>query len=160
MSPGNEFFSIADDGEIPLCDVSDLSAMLSRSKPATVPAPKGAKEHRSVQRYLVRWRITASIDASGMHQGLVKDISIKGAAILHEKNFHSAEFIKLHIYVSPPPPARIPCVVEVLGKIVYTLFDSKEQLYRTGVSFLKFGTDHDPVFLDEHLKVHSITVLS
>lgn len=159
MSLGNEFFSITDDNEIPLCDVSDLSVALTRAKPAPAPAPKGGKEHRTVQRYLVRWRITASIDSSGMHHGLVKDISVRGAAILHEKNFHGAEFIKLHIYVSPPPPARIPCVVEVLGKIVYTLFDSKEQRFRTGVSFLRFGTEHDPVFLEEHLKNHSLTVL-
>jgi len=159
MSPGNEFFSITDDGEIPLCDVSDLSSALTRAKPAPAPAPKGGKEHRTVQRYIVKWRITASIDSQQVYHGHIKDISIKGAAILHEQNFHAAEFIKLQIYVSPPPPARIPCVISVLGKIAYTLFDSKEQRYRTGVSFLKFATEHDPLFLDEHLKNHSLTVL-
>lgn len=160
MSPGNDFFSMADDGEIPLCDVSDFSATLARAKPLLAPLPKGSKEHRTVQRYLVRWHCTASIDSNGAHPGRIKDVSISGAAILHEKNFHAAEFVKLHIYVSPPPPARIPCVVSVIGKIVYTLYDSKEQCFRTGVSFLKFGTEHDPVFLEEHLKIHSITVIS
>ncbi|MCK9199681.1 MAG: PilZ domain-containing protein [Gallionella sp.] len=159
MSPGNEFFSIADDSEIPLCDVADLPALLNKSKPVHTAPPKGSKEHRTVQRYIVKWRCTASIDSQQLHHGHIKDISVSGAAILHEQNFHAAEFIKLHIYMSPPPPARLPCIISVLCKVAYTLFDSKEQRYRTGVSFLKFATEYDPSFLDEHLKKHSLTVL-
>jgi len=159
MSPGNEFFSIADDSEIPLCDVADLPALLNKSKPVQTVAPKGGKDHRTVQRYIVKWRCTASINSQQLHHGHIKDISVSGAAILHEQNFHAAEFIKLQIYISPPPPARIPCVISVLGKIAYTLFDSREQRYRTGVSFLKFSTEHDPAFLAEHLKNYSLTVL-
>lgn len=158
MTLNLDIFS-SSDAEIPLCDIAELSGMLEKAKPVHTAPPKGGKEHRTVQRYIVKWRITASIDAEQLHHGHIKDISIKGAAILHEHNFHSAEFLKLHIYVSPPPPARIPCVVEVLCKVAYTLFDSREQRYRTGVSFLKFGTEHDPMFLEEHLKNHSLTVL-
>lgn len=159
MAQDLDIFSLPDSAEIPLCDAADLSAMLEKSRPAPTLPPKGGKEHRTVQRYIVKWRVTASIDSQQLHHGHIKDISIKGAAILHEQNFHAAEFIKLQIYVSPPPPARIPCVISVLGKIAYTLFDSREQRYRTGVSFLKFATENDPMFLDEHLKNHSLTVL-
>lgn len=159
MTSNLDIFSSTDASEIPLCDIAELSGMLGKAKPVPTAPPKGGKEHRTVQRYIVKWRVTAAIDSQQLHHGHIKDISIKGAAILHEHNFHSAEFLKLHIYVSPPPPARIPCVVEVLCKVAYTLFDSREQRYRTGVSFLKFGTEHDPVFLEEHLKNHSLTVL-
>jgi hypothetical protein len=149
----------SDSAEIPLCDVADLSAVLAASQPVHTAPPKGGKEHRTVQRYIVKWHCTASIDAQQLHHGHLKDISVKGAAFLHDHNFHSVEFLKLQVYVSPPPPARIPCVISVLCKIAYTLFDSREQRYRTGVSFLKFATDHDPMFLDEYLKRHALTVL-
>lgn len=154
-----DIFSTPDSAEIPLCDAADLSSVLGRAKPLHAAPPKGSKEHRTVQRYIVKWHCTASIDAEKLHHGHIKDISIKGAAILHDHNFRSVEFIKLQVYVSPPPPARIACIVSVLCKVVYTLFDSREQRYRTGVSFLKFATDHDPAFLEEHLKRHALTVL-
>lgn len=154
-----DIFSSSDSAEIPLCDVADLPSMLERAKPLHTAPPKGGKEHRTVQRYIVKWHCTASIDAQQLHHGHLKDISVKGAAFLHDHNFHSVEFLKLQVYVSPPPPARIPCVISVLCKVAYTLFDSREQCYRTGVSFLKFATDHDPIFLEEHLKKHSLTVL-
>lgn len=154
-----DIFSTPDSAEIPLCDAAGLSSVLGRAKPLHAAPPKGSKEHRTVQRYIVKWHCTASIDAEKLHHGHIKDISIKGAAILHDHNFRSVEFIKLQVYVSPPPPARIACIVSVLCKVVYTLFDSREQRYRTGVSFLKFATDHDPAFLEEHLKRHALTVL-
>lgn len=159
MAQDLDIFSLPDSAEIPLCDAADLSAMLEKSRPAPSLPPKGGKEHRTVQRYIVKWRCTASIDSQQLHHGHIKDISVRGAAILHEHNFHAAEFIKLHIYVSPPPPARIPCIVSVLCKVAYTLFDSREQRYRSGVSFLRFATEHDTGFLEEHLKKHSLTVL-
>ncbi len=154
-----DIFSTPDSAEIPLCDAAGLSSVLGRAKPLHAAPPKGSKEHRTVQRYIVKWHCTASIDAEKLHHCHIKDISIKGAAILHDHNFRSVEFIKLQVYVSPPPPARIACIVSVLCKVVYTLFDSREQRYRTGVSFLKFATDHDPAFLEEHLKRHALTVL-
>lgn len=157
MTNNQDFYSIPDSEEIPLCSMADLSSLLDKSTPATLP--KRGKEHRTVQRYVVKWRCIASMDTDGAHHGHLKDISLRGAAILHEQNFHSAEFIKLHIYVPPPPPARLPCIVGVLCKVIYTLFDSREQSYRTGVSFLKFTTEHDPKFLEDHLEKHTLRAI-
>lgn len=148
-----------DESEIPLCDAASLSTLLPASAPAAIAQPKSGKELRTVERYIVKWRVTAFVDQHGLHHGVVKDISIKGGAILFEQNFQSVEFIKLHIYMTPPAPAKIPCIIEVLGKIVYVIHDPKEHRFRTGISFLKFNTEHDPVFLSDHLEKHAVTVV-
>ncbi|HEX5364627.1 MAG TPA: PilZ domain-containing protein [Gallionella sp.] len=149
----------SNDSEAPLCDAANLSSLLSDAAPPAIALPKGGKELRAAQRYIVKWRVTAFIDHRGLHHGVIKDISTKGTAILFEQNFQSVEFIKLHIYVTPPAPSKIPCVIEVLGRIIYAIHDPKEHRFRTGVNFLKFSTEHDPAFLADHLDNHAMTVI-
>lgn len=112
---------------------------------------QGSKEHRSAQRFYVRWRAIAFIDTQSQHHGFIKDISLKGAAVFLDRNLQSLEFIKLHIHVPPSHVARAPRTVEVYGKIIYTVYDNKELLFRVGVNFLKFDSEHDPVFLETYL---------
>lgn len=113
--------------------------------------PKGGKEHRSVPRFYVKWRAIAFIDAQSQHHGYIKDISVRGAAIFLDRNLQSLEFVKLHIHVPPTHTAKTSRTVEVYGKIVYTVYDNRELLFRVGVSFLKFDSEHDPVFLETYL---------
>lgn len=156
MTPDRSPVSKANDAAFPLCDVANMSATLAGAHPP--PATLG-NNHRAAKRYLVRWRVAAFVDQRGLHHGHIKDISVTGAALLLDQNFQSIEFIKLHIYVSPPASSRMPCIVEVLGKVVYTIFDSRELRFRTGVHFMQFSTAHDPVFLAHHLANHALTVL-
>lgn len=160
MAKDFDFSDLSDSAEIPLCDVAGLSKTLTETAdPAPFSLPKLGKEHRTVQRYMVKWRVTASVDRHGLHHGHLKDISIKGAAVLLEQNLQSVDFIKLHIYVPPPAPSRIPCIVEVVGKVVYSIYDARELRFRVGINFLRFATEHDPVFLEDHLENRALTVV-
>lgn len=132
-------------------DLSPRSARMTSKKPAP---HKGSKEHRTEPRFRVRWRTVAFVDAQGLHHGSIKDISTKGAAILLDRNLQSQGFIKLHIYVPPPHTSKISCIVEVYGKIAYSIYDGHEQLFRVGVTFLKFHSESDPAFLEKYLTSH------
>lgn len=112
---------------------------------------QGSKEHRSAQRFYVKWRTTALIDAQSQHHGFIKDISVKGAAVFLDRNLQSLEFVKLHIHVPPSHASKTSRTVAVYGKIVYTVYDNRELLFRVGVSFLKFDSEHDPAFLETYL---------
>lgn len=114
-------------------------------------AAQGSKEHRSAQRFYVRWRATALIDAQSQHHGFIKNISVKGAAVFLDRNLQSLEFVKLHIHVPPSHAAKAPRTVAVYGKIIYTVYDNRELLFRVGISFLKFDSEHDPAFLETYL---------
>lgn len=153
-------FDIFGDSEIPLCDANSLSSLLAQSGTPAAAQPKSGKELRAVSRYIVKWRVAAFVDHRGMHHGIIKDISTKGAAILFEQNLQHIEFIKLHIYMTPPAPSKVPCIIEVLGKVIYAIHDPREHRFRTGVNFLKFSTEHDPAFLAEHLGNHAMPVIS
>lgn len=160
MAKGFDISDLSDSAEIPLCDIAGLSKTLTETAdPAPFSLPKLGKEHRTVQRYLVKWRVTASVDHQGLHHGHLKDISTKGAAVLLEQNLQSVDFIKLHIYVPPPAPSRIPCIIEVVGKVVYSIYDAKDLRFRIGINFLKFATEHDPIFLADHLESRALTVV-
>lgn len=159
MTSDSTFDIFGDESEIPLCDAAGLTTMLSTSAQPVVAAPKSGKELRTVERYSIKWRVTAFIDQRGLHHGVIKDISIKGAAVLFEQNFQSVEYIKLHIYVAPTAPSKIPCIIEVLGKVIYAIHDPKEHRFRTGINFLKFNTEHDPVFLSQHLEQYAMAIV-
>jgi hypothetical protein len=140
-----------DETGVPLCDIAGLSRALAETTPQSTLLPQGGKEHRTVSRYIANWKLTAAIDSQSLLHGYTKDISIKGAAILLEQNLKEGQFIKLHIYI-PPPAGKISCIIEVVGKVVYSIYAYKEQRFRVGASFLKFATEHDPVFLENHLQ--------
>ena len=122
------------------------------SQPAEKPpAIMGSKEHRSVPRFYVKWGVIAFVDAQSQHRGLIKDISIKGAAVLLERNLQSLEFIKLHIQIPLSHTLKQPRIIQVHGRVIYSTHDSRELLFRTGVNFLKFDSEHDQSFLEEFL---------
>ena len=132
--------------------ISGTPAGLPPQPAKTFPAAaQGSKEHRSVPRFYVKWRTVAFVDAQNQHHGFIKDISTKGASVFLDRNLQSLEFIKLHIHVPPSHALKVPRLIEVYGKIVYTTHDINEFLFRTGISFLKFDSQHDSVFLEKHL---------
>lgn len=115
------------------------------------PATQGGKEHRSVPRFFVKWRAVALIDEQDRHHGFIKDISIKGAAVFLDRNLQSVEFIKLHIHIPPSHVTNTARTVQVYGKVVYAVYDSRELLFRSGIHFLRFDSEHDPGFLEMYL---------
>ncbi len=140
--------------------INDVSAGLLKKHTSASPATlQKSKEHRSVPRFYVRWRVLAMIDAKSQHQGFIKDISMKGAAVFLDRNLQSVELIKLHIHVPPSHTEKTPRVITVYGKVVYTVYDNHERLFRAGVCFLKFDSEHDPIFLDKYLTTFQTRVL-
>lgn len=127
---------------------ADLPPQHAKTSPV---AAQGSKEHRSVPRFYVKWRTVAFVDAQNQHHGFIKDISTRGASVFLDSNLQSLEFIKLHIHVPPSHTSKASRLIEVYGKIVYTTHDINELLFRTGISFLKFESQHDPVFLEKYL---------
>lgn len=136
--------------------IIDLINGTSASQPqqhakASQTTPQGSKEQRSAPRFIVKWRAIAFLDAQNQHHGYIKDISVKGAAVFLERNLQSLKLIKLHIHVPPTHTVTEPRVIEVYGKVVYTVYDNRELLFRAGISFLKFDSEHDPLFLENYL---------
>ena len=127
---------------------ADLPPQPAKGSPATA---QGSKEHRSVPRFYVKWRAIAFVDAQSQHHGFIKDISTKGASVFLDCNLQSLEYIKLHIHVPPSHTTKAPHVIEVYGKVVYTAHDTRELLFRVGISFFKFDSEHDPAFLEKYL---------
>jgi len=118
-----------------------------RQRPAQAATPK-SKEHRSVPRFQVKWRAVALLDEQSRHHGFIKDISIHGAAVFLERNLQAVEVVKLHIQIPPSHTLKAPHVIEVYGKVVYTVYDNRELLFRAGICFLKFGSERDPALLE------------
>lgn len=121
-------------------------------------APQGGKEHRSVPRFLVKWRAVAFLDAQNQYHGYIKDVSVKGAAVFLDRNLQALEFIKLHIQIPPSYTLREQRILKVYGKIVYTTHDRNELLFRTGIHFLTFDSESDQEFLeafltDNHMRI-------
>lgn len=135
---------------------SGVPASLAPQPAATM---QGSKEHRSVPRFYVKWRAIAFIDAKNEHHCFIKDISTKGAAIFLDRNLQSLEFIKLHIHIPPSHTDKAQRVIQVHGKIAYTVYDSKEFLFRVGIVFFKFESDHDPVFLETYLTKYQTKIV-
>jgi hypothetical protein len=151
MITSNEIVLPAD-AELPLADAADLSAALADIGTPLHPAPpKGKREHRKTTRYYVRWHVAVHINDQGLHHGFVRDLSVKGAAILVGKNLNVSESIKLHILVPPLDAHSTPRIIEVTGEITYSVHDPDELQFRVGISFDRFSTEHDPAFLEEHL---------
>lgn len=114
-------------------------------------AAVGSKEHRSVPRFYAKWRAVAFIDAQNQYHGFIKDISVKGTAFFVDRNLQSLEFIKLHIQIPPSHTLKEARILKAYGKVIYTTHDRSELLFRTGISFLKFDSEDDPVFLEKFL---------
>lgn len=129
-------------------DIIDLLGSTSETPPAP---PQPGKEHRREPRFYVKWQTVVFVDAQSQHYGFIKDISVRGAALFLDRNLQSREIIKLHIHVPPSHISRAARTIAVYGKIIYSNHDSRELLFRTGVSFLKFDSEHDPVFLETYL---------
>lgn len=132
-----------------------VSSQRAKSPPS---APQGGKEHRSVPRFLVKWRAVAFIDAQNQYHGYIKDVSAQGAAVFLDRNLQALEFIKLHIQIPPSYTLREPRILKVYGKIVYTTHDRSELLFRTGIRFLTFDSEQDSAFLetflaDNHMRI-------
>lgn len=134
--------------EAPHNDPIDLSDALAEAIPSATPT---GKEHRSEQRYRVKWYVVTTIDGLGTHHGYIKDISTKGTAVFLERNLQGVRTITLHIY-APTLETGGSRIIEVQGKVVYSNHDSDELHFRSGIFFTKFKSKSDSAYLETRLK--------
>lgn len=98
-----------------------------------------------------RLRVTAIIEAYGILQGYVRDISINGASLYVEHNLHIHKSIELQLIIPPQVVNEPPRVVVVAGKIVYSVYESYELGFRAGIHFLKFNNEADIAYLQSRI---------
>jgi hypothetical protein len=139
-------------------DLSDIQLAVTDAVRPLKAAPQGSKEHRTEPRFRVKWPATVIVNEQNSHRGLIKDISTKGAAVLLDAHLHSTKFVNIRIHLPSLNAATGPRTIEIYGKIVYSIHDSNEFLFRTGVSFLKFHQESDQAHLSARLTNHHIPI--
>lgn len=138
----------------------DLSSATDQT-PAQVSSPvKSGEEHRSEPRFRVKWHVTAwpGESTEAAHHGFIKDISFKGVSILLEHNLKGLNTVTLHLHLPPLTVGQPPRIVEVTSKMVYTIHDSEELVFRVGFHFVQFKSEADRDYLLSRLNNHYIKV--
>lgn len=141
-------------------DTPDSADTPDSTKPQDAPAtaaPSTAHlhgmEHRDSARHVVRWHADVLLDGRPC-QGIVHEVSESGATLFLELNPQKAKRLSLNLHLPPPDDKHGQHIVEVEGRIVYSIHDSQEQLFRAGVLFSKFAKESDPAFLTSYLNGH------
>jgi hypothetical protein len=109
------------------------------------------QEARSQRRILLKLRAVVFVDAQQSVSGVVKDISINGATLCLDYNLHKVKTIRLSIQFPPLVANEKPRAIEVSGNLIYTVYDSGNIYFRSGISFTKFIADSDQQFLQQRL---------
>ncbi|OGS99997.1 MAG: hypothetical protein A3F73_04150 [Gallionellales bacterium RIFCSPLOWO2_12_FULL_59_22] len=137
---------------------ADLQLAISGAEPLTQPLAKGLKEHRREPRFRVKWPTVVVVNEQKSCRGLIKDISTKGAAVFLDINLQSTKFVNLHIYLPPLNVETGPHIIEVYGKVIYSVHDSNECLFRSGITFLKYHQEPDQTHLNDRLTKYHVTI--
>ncbi len=119
---------------------------------------QGRREYRRSTRYNVSWRVIIDLEGHSSYEGKIKDISLHGAAVLNELNLRPNTPITLHIQIPPLVKQGKPRVIQVAGKISYTVHDVKQQCFRAGIAFTEFSLDSDRAYLEARLSEHQVEV--
>jgi len=107
-------------------------------------------EHHDSPRHVVKWHADVLIDGHASH-GIVHEISESGATLFLELNPEKVKRLSLHIHVPPPDDKHAQHIVEVEGKVVYSIHDNQEKLFRAGIRFTRFAQESDQAFLTSRL---------
>lgn len=141
-------------------DTPDSADIPEHAEPQDVPAAADppnthlhGTEHRDSARHIVRWHADVMVDGR-FCQGIVHEVSESGATLFLELNPQKARKLSLNLHVPPMDDKHAQHIVEVECKIVYSIHDSEEQLFRAGVQFSRFATASDPAFLASYLNGH------
>lgn len=126
-------------------DTPDLDISVAIAEPRLVgntPALSDT-ELRSEPRFRVKWHATVLLRGNAAYHGIVKDISIKGAAILLERNLQEVKLVTLHLHVPPFDAIGVARIVKMEGKLIYSVHDHDELFFRAGFHFIKFKSESD-----------------
>ena len=110
-------------------------------------------EQKIRARYIVNWKAIVASNEKGTVKGTISEISRYGASI-YKEDWLPLGNCTLHIQVSPLDPVSKTHVMTVDGNVIYSVYDSKKNLFRTAIQFLKFHKKPDLAYLEERLAKH------
>lgn len=108
-------------------------------------------EHRKQIRHPVHWRVAIVHhvgDRNDIYHGRTHDLSAWGAGILVEHNIFMMGEVVMLLGVPPVNPGQKETIIEIQCRMVYTVLDSEENLFRIGIRFLHFKGDGKKVLTD------------
>lgn len=111
-------------------------------------------EHHSNTHIHVRWHIDALIEGHQILHGFIKDISHNGGEIFLDHNLRNINQIKLRIHVPPLDTTSSHHVIGLSAKIIYTIYDPSEFLFRSGIKFTKFELESEQTYLLSRIDDH------
>ena len=109
-------------------------------------------EHRDNNEIHLKLRVKAIVEEQRIHHGFIKYLSLKGATLFLDHNLQNINTIKLQIHI--PPNFEIqenPRVVEVSGKVLYSIYDSKEWQFRSAINFDHFYSESDRKYIESKI---------
>jgi len=96
---------------------------------------KTSSNHRRHIRYFLKLPITVVNTTGDAHyRGVTKDISENGVSILYGHNVHLTEDVRILISLHGK-------VIECVGKMLYTVYSTEDETFRTGIVFKSFKAD-------------------
>lgn len=116
-------------------------------------------ELRGDARYRVRWSAVATIDDDRL-TALVKDISPQGATLLLERNLHAKRQLTLDISLPPMHKGGAVHHMRLQGKLVYTIHDDTERMFRAGLQIESYAAPADRSMLEKRLVQYHTKVTS
>lgn len=99
------------------------------------------EQQRKVPRFPFHWKATVVFDERDERprlNGHTKDISIQGCAILTDHNVFSNYPVTILLQLPIEHPAKPRRLVEVKGRMVYTVLAANHHQFRFGIEFTKF----------------------
>lgn len=127
-------------------DDEDKSPAIATSATGGVHAAPHAHAHASH-----KWHTDVIVEGHDVYHGFVKEISMQGAKLYLEHNLQNDKLVKLQIHIPPLEAAVEPHVIEVTAKINYTIYDSVEDFFRSGVNFTRFSLESDSAYLETRI---------
>jgi len=111
------------------------------------------QNQRAEPRIRVRWHAEVFIEGQGVHRGFIKEISMSGTGFFLQKNVPMTKSIRLRIYMPPFTSSSVPYTMDVNAKVLHTVLDSEESLFRTGVIFSQFIVPGDKRLLQKYIEL-------
>ena len=124
------------------------------ANPAPAPAPAAAAAISTAHPHhhaFHKWHADVLVDGHDVSHGFVKDISMHGAKLFLDHNLQNVKQVRLQIHIPPLQATAAPHVIEVTAKVSDTIYDSDEEFFRSGVTFIKFLLESDSAYLESRI---------
>ena len=98
-------------------------------------------DDRRETRYPFHWTVAIVFDSTASqdtYHGVTYELSLSGCSILMDDNVFSDQPVSILLAMPLDHPGQKKRVVEVKGRMVYTVLSAGHQQFRCGITFIKF----------------------